>query len=254
MSVGDEPHLTRDDFLGGRVILLQPARGYRAGIDPVLLAAAAPARRGQSVLDLGCGAGAATLCLAARVPGLSLWGLEPDPGSAELARRNAEINSVAVEILQGRVQDMPAALKGSSFDHVMANPPYFAAGSHRPSSDAGRAAARSESAPLAAWIDAAARRLAPGGLLTAIQRADRLPDILAACDGRFGSFLIKPVAPRAARQARLVILQARKGGRAAARLLAPLVLHSGDRHLLDGDDYSDEARAILRSGECLAME
>ena len=254
MSAGDEPHLTRDDFLGGRVSLLQPARGYRAGIDPVLLAAATPARRGQSALDLGCGTGAATFCLAARVPGLSLCGLEPDPESAELARRNAELNDVAFTVLQGRVQDMPSALKGTRFDHVIANPPYFVAGSHRPSSDAGRAAARVESAPISAWIDAAARRLAPGGLLTAIQRADRLPDILAACDERLGSFLIKPVAPRAGRPARLLILQARKGGRGAARLLAPLILHSGDRRPRGGDGYSDEVRAILRSGECLAME
>ena len=35
--------LTRDAFLGGRVTLLQPRRGYRAGTDPVLLAASVEA-------------------------------------------------------------------------------------------------------------------------------------------------------------------------------------------------------------------
>jgi tRNA1Val (adenine37-N6)-methyltransferase len=56
--------LSDDKFLMGRLRLLQPLRGYRAATDPVLLAAACPATPGQSVLDLGCGAGAAALCLA----------------------------------------------------------------------------------------------------------------------------------------------------------------------------------------------
>ena len=80
---------TRDAFLGGKLRLRQPRRGYRAGIDPVLLAASVPARPGQSVLDLGCGAGAAALCLAARVGGLRLAGLERQADYAELARANA---------------------------------------------------------------------------------------------------------------------------------------------------------------------
>jgi tRNA1Val (adenine37-N6)-methyltransferase len=74
-----ETELTRDGFLGGRLALLQPRDGYRAGTDPVLLAAFVPAREGESVLDLGCGAGTAALCLAARVPVLELHGLELQP-------------------------------------------------------------------------------------------------------------------------------------------------------------------------------
>ena len=61
--------MTRDDaFLGGRLVLRQPARGYRAGADAVMLAAACSARAGERVLELGCGAGAALFCLGARVP------------------------------------------------------------------------------------------------------------------------------------------------------------------------------------------
>ena len=49
--------LTQDRFLDGRLTVSQPRKGYRAAMDPVLLAAACPARPGQSVLELGCGAG-----------------------------------------------------------------------------------------------------------------------------------------------------------------------------------------------------
>lgn len=243
--------LTHDRFLGGRLVLAQPARGYRAGIDAVLLAAAVPARAGQSALELGAGTGAASLCLGARVQGLSQTGLELQPGYAVLAQQNAAANGIALEVVQGDVAALPAALRARSFDHVLMNPPYFDRGDGTAAADPGRETALGEGAPLAAWVEAATRRLASGGCLTAIQRAERLPDLLAACDGRLGSLAVLPVAPRAGRPAKLVLLWARKGGRAAFRLLAPLVLHEGDRHDRDGESYRPEVQAILRDGAAL---
>ena len=67
---------TTDRVLGGRVTLRQPAEGYRAAIDPVFLAAAVAEDCRGPVVDLGCGAGAATLCVAARLPGCHLIGFE----------------------------------------------------------------------------------------------------------------------------------------------------------------------------------
>ena len=81
--------LTHDAFLCGKLHLWQPKHGYRAATDAVLLAAACPAVAGQSVLDLGCGVGAASLCLASRVAGLVQTGLELQEDYAALARQNA---------------------------------------------------------------------------------------------------------------------------------------------------------------------
>ncbi|MCX7644929.1 MAG: methyltransferase [Rhodobacteraceae bacterium] len=245
--------LTRDRFLGGRLTLEQPAAGYRAGIDAVLLAAAVPARPGDAVLELGLGTGAASLCLAARVGGLSLCGLELRPDHAELARRNAATNGIALEVVEGDVAALPASLRARAFDHVLMNPPYHRRSEGTPAADAGREAALGEGAPLAAWAGAAARRLRPGGTLTAIQAARRLPDLLAALGGSLGSVTVLPVAPRAGRPARLVILSARKGGRGAFRLMAPLVLHEGDRHLRDAESYRPEVQAILRDAAALPL-
>jgi tRNA1(Val) A37 N6-methylase TrmN6 len=245
--------LSEDLFLGGRLRLRQPLSGYRAGIDPVLLAAAVPAKVGESALELGLGAGTASLCLAARVPGLVLAGLELQPAYAALARENAGTNGIALEVIEGDLAAMPAALKARRFDHVLMNPPYFHRPSGTPAADAGREAARREALPLAAWVDAAARRLAPGGTLTAIQRVERLPELLAACASRLGSLELKPVAPREGREAPLVLVRARKGGRAAFRLHAPLVLHEGARHERDGESYRPEAQAILRGGGALSF-
>ncbi len=113
-------------FLCGRLRLWQPVRGYRAATDAVLLAAACPARPGETVLDLGCGAGAASLCLAARVPGVVLSGLEVQPGYADLACRNAARNGVAMEVVEGDLAICPERLR--DFDHVIANPPWYPPG------------------------------------------------------------------------------------------------------------------------------
>jgi tRNA1(Val) A37 N6-methylase TrmN6 len=253
-NFSDERHefpdeaLSRNDFLGGRVQLLQPRQGYRAGVDPVLLAAAIPARAGERVLELGCGGGQVLLCLGARVPGLSMTGIELQHGYASLARRNAAENNQVLEVIEADLALLPAEMRQRQFDHVLANPPYYRAGAHSPAEDAGRQIALGENTPLALWIETAARRLIHKGYLHMIQRADRLPEMLMACAGCLGSLEVLPLAPRRGRAAELVLLRARKGGRADFRLHAPLILHDGERHLRDVESYRAEIRAILRQG------
>ncbi len=247
-STWADEDLTRNAFLGGRVTLLQPRRGYRAGTDPVLLAAATAAEPGQSVLELGCGAATALLCLAARVPDLELTGVELQPAYAELARRNAELNGQAARIVTADLRALPGFLKARRFDHVIANPPYFDRAHSRRAPDAGRELAFGGPLPLPEWIDIMARRIAPLGRLTMIQRADRLPEIIAALYGRMGGIAVRPLVSRAGRSAERVIVTAQQSGRSAFRLGPPLVLHDGERHLSDADDFSAEARDILRLG------
>lgn len=253
MSFADDD-LTRDGFLGGRVHVRQPRAGFRSSVDAVLMAAAVPARAGQSVLELGCGAGAAILCLGTRVPGLVLAALELQEDYADLARRNAAEAGIGVAVHQGDLARMPADLKARRFDHVMANPPYFPRGGGTAARNAGREAALREAAtPIEAWVREGMRRLMDGGLLTLILSADRLPAVLAALPDEGLGVTVLPVHPRAGRPATRIILRAVKGGRAAFRLAAPLVLHAGEEHLRDGDDYTAEVSAILRDGAPLPL-
>ena len=245
-----ETELTDDAFLCGRLRLWQPVKGYRAATDPVLLAAACPAQAGQSVLDLGCGVGAAALCLGVRVPGVVLTGLDVQPGYADLARRNAERNGVALEVVTGDLTQMPVVLR-RGFDHVIANPPYYPRGG-TPSPVAARDLALRAEVPLSVWVAAATRRLHPGGWLTLICGADGLPEVLAALAPRMGSVAALPLAPREGRPALRIVLRARKGGRGAFQLLAPLVIHRGAAHDGDRESYTAQANAVLRDGQALA--
>jgi tRNA1Val (adenine37-N6)-methyltransferase len=243
--------LSHNAFLCGRLHLWQPTAGYRAATDAVLLAAACPAGPGQSVLDLGCGVGAASLCLGARVQGLHLAGLELQSDYADLARRNAVENGFAMQVETGDLAHMPAALRGS-FDHVIANPPYYRNGG-TPSPILGRATAlQVGDAPLGDWVKTAARRLAPRGWLTLICGADGLPEVLGAMGSSLGSASVLPLAARENRAALRIILRARKTGKGAFRLLAPFVIHAGGAHDGDRENYTPAANAVLRGGQSLS--
>src|SRR5512140_3587080 len=122
MPVADD--LTDDAFLGGRLMILQPARGYRAGIDAVLLAACCAAAAGETVLDAGSGVGVVGLCVASRCPGARVTLVEREPVYADLARRNVERNALADRVTVVTADlTQPGSLPHDQA-HVLANPPY----------------------------------------------------------------------------------------------------------------------------------
>jgi len=247
-EIGAEIATTEDALLDGRVTLRQPAGGYRAAIDPVLLAAAVPARPGESVLDLGCGVGAAALALAARLPEVRVTGLERDPGLARLCAENIAANAMAdrVTVLTGDLLDPPTGLAAGAFDHVMANPPYLEPGRADLSPDPGRRAANAEGeAGLSDWIVASLAAVKRKGWVSFIHRADRLDALIAALSGEAGAITILPLWPKAGVPAKRVILRARKGVRTPTTLLPGLVLH-------EGESYTAAAAAILRHAAALS--
>ncbi|MCV6592884.1 MAG: methyltransferase domain-containing protein [Silicimonas sp.] len=246
--------LREDRFLDGRITLRQPARGYRAGADPVFLAASVDATPGERVLELGCGVGTALFCLGHRVPGLDLTGVERQADLADLARDNGRALGQKAEIITADLAALPGNLTAQSFDHVMFNPPFFDRSSGSASPDAQREGGRGGSEMLSFWIDAALRRTRPGGVVTMIHRIEALPEALASLDGRAGDIAVLPLAPRRARPAKLFLLRAKKAAKGPFRLLAPLVLHEGDAHVGDGDGYTAEAQAILRHGASLVID
>ena len=240
----DDDSLTCDAFLGGRLHLWQPRGGYRAGIDPVLLAASVPARAGERVLELGCGVGTAILCLGTRVSGLSLTAVELQPHLADLARRNG---GETLKVVTADLDDLPLDLRQRQFDHVLANPPYYDRAASKPSDDAAREAAHGEDVPLARWVKVAAKRLAPKGQAHFIHRAERLPDLIRALPDDLGSVEVLPIAARAGRAPDRIILRARKNGRGAFRLHPALVMHEGPHHVSDGDSFVAEIADVLRN-------
>ena len=240
--------LTLDDFLGGKVKIWQPRKGYRAGIDAVLLAAAVPAKSGQTILELGAGVGTASLCLAARIPGLAITCVELQADYAELARKNG-----LTEVVEADLRELPADLRQRQFNHVIMNPPYFARAQGDRASDMGRDIGRGGDTPLFDWLDIGIKRTGPKGHLTLIQHISRLPEVFTAAQGRLGSLVLRPISPRLGRAPNLFLLQGQQDGKAAFQMAEPLILHEGKEHPGDQEHYTDEVSQILRNAAPLPI-
>jgi len=244
--------VTEDDFLGGALRIVQPRTGYRAGIDAVLLAAAAPLEpgRGGEVLDCGAGVGTVGLCVARRVPDARVVLLEREPRLAEIAALNIRRNGLGdrVSVIQAEV-GAPAVdldqrgLASGSFDHVLANPPFHVEGHGTPAADPVTAAARAMGPhDLGSWARFMARMTAPGGSATIIHTADTLARLSCALAGRFGALKVLPIHPREGAPAIRVMIQGIKGSRAPLTLLPGFVLHG------PGEAFLPAAEAVLRGG------
>lgn len=227
-----------DAFLDGRVLIHQSAAGFRAGLDSVLLAAAVAARSGQSVLELGAGVGTVSLCLAARVAGLRIDGVEIDPALVALAVANAAANGCAenARFIAADVFDLPPALR-TGFDQVFCNPPFYSSDG-MVSPEPGRALARHDGGRLADWLAAGVKRTRSGGSFTTIFPAERLNEALAGLPG--GGVTVFPLWPKRDCPAKRVIVQVRIGAKSPLKLQPGLVLHGVDGH------FTPAVEAILR--------
>ncbi|MDP1616116.1 tRNA1(Val) (adenine(37)-N6)-methyltransferase [Phenylobacterium sp.] len=235
---------TENRLLDGRVILRQPSRGYRAGLDAALLAAACDAAPGARVIEAGCGAGAVLMAAAMRQADARFTGIERDAEALTLARENATLNNLAdrVEAISGDINAGFAALGLPTFDAAMSNPPFFDDPTALRAPMAEKRGAWMAEGGLATWTTFLLKAVREGGSITLIHRADRLADILSGLGQSAGSFQVRPIHPFADAPAKRVIVRAIKTGKAPLRLLPALVLHPRD----GASKHTVEAEAVLR--------
>lgn len=229
-----------DDFLGGLVRMKQPLHGYRATSDAVLLAAAIAAQKGEEILDVGLGTGAVSLCVAARIPGVLLTGLEIQEDLAALAQENALLNNCSLNVLKGDVQNPPPELFGKTFHHVMTNPPYFTETPQREGKQ--HAIAHKENVPLSEWIDFCLKKVRPKGTFTIIHRAERAPEILSLLKERLGGITLVPFWPKAGVKPKRVLIQGVLGSK------KPFTLHPGFTMHEQDNTRSMLIEKVMRTG------
>ena len=237
-----------DGFLGGRLRLRQSGKGYRAGMDAALLAAACDAKAGDRVVEAGCGPGAVLLSAALRRPEAEFTGLEMDPEALALARDNIALNGLAdrVRVQAADIGRPFARLDLPPFDAALANPPFFDDPAAMRAPKPEKQAAWMAQGGLEAWTIFLLKSVREGGTITVIHRADRLADLLALLGPKAGSFQIRPIHPFADAPAKRVLVRALKTGKAPLQLLPPVILH--DR---EGGKHTPQADALLRGEAAL---
>lgn len=244
-SASSDDSLTEDTLLGGRVHLRQPANGYRTAIDPVFLAAAAEVSPEDKILDVGSGVGAASLCLATRVPSCKITGLELSREAVLLGAENIRYNNFQgrLDVVVGTLLEPPPRLAAGTYSHVISNPPYREAGRGRLSPWEEKEMANAESdATLEQWIRFCLLMVRPKGIITLIHQSDRLHQVLACLSGKAGDIRLFPLWPKAGKAAKRVLIQGRRNTAGPTMLLPGMVLHHED------GTYTREADAILRDG------
>ena len=246
---------TQDAFLGGRLVIAQPKTGPRAGIDAVFLAAACPAQAGDRVLEAGAGSGVVSLAVARRVPGAAVTGVEIDPRLTGLANANAASNGLtqAARFIEGDVTLGAGAFAAvglipSTFDHVLANPPFLATGEARLPPDAMlRRAHAADPSEWEGWVRFLSAFARPKGTLTLIHRADALPRLLPLLERRFGSLIVFPLFPRRGEAATRILIHGIKASKGPLQIREGLALHRED------GGFTKDAEAVLREGARLEL-
>jgi len=149
---------------------------FPLGSDSEALGGFAQVRKGEKVLDLGCGGGVLGLYLLAREPSLRLTGIELNEQAAALARENFAANSLEASVLQGDMREIRTMVPAGHFDLVVSNPPYFAAGSGY----SGGSFRMEETCTLEDVCAAAGWAVKNGGRFAIVHRPERLVDLFCA--------------------------------------------------------------------------
>lgn len=248
MTVLTSDQLTHDAFLGERVIVSQPKKGFRAGIDSVLLAAAVDVKA-QTILELGAGGGAVACCVLAQLPEASMHLVERNQQALSLLKHNIARNKIEhrttildLDINATGRDKKAAGLPENHFDCAIANPPFYlseagtlanktakAASNHMPAGDFDN------------WVKAAATSLKASGGIIFIMPASRLDDVLVSFGKRFGAIEVLPILPRAGADAHRILVRAKKGSKQPLSIKAPLVLHQDNER-----DFLPEVDLIFR--------
>jgi tRNA1Val (adenine37-N6)-methyltransferase len=234
-----------DDLQNGFHII-QSEKGFRYGIDAVLLSGYAVVRPGERVLDMGTGTGILPILLAAKTEGRAFTGLEIQEESADMARRSVAFNGLEdrIRIVAGDIKEAGTVFGPASFDVVVSNPPYMTGSHGLVNPEKARAIARHEVlCTLEDLVRETARVLTDRGRFYLVHRPFRLAEILYVLKNfRLEPKRMRLVYPYADKEPNMVLLEACKGGNPRIQVEKPLIVYEKP------GVYTEEIRQIYGDG------
>lgn len=228
-----------DNLILDDMKLWQRTDQFCFSIDAVILAHFVPIKQRFTYADLGTGTGVLPLILTAR-GAKQVVGFELNPITADLAERNRRLNKKedSITIVQGDYCQLPMAIYNGAFDCIVANPPYFDVQHGKAPMSKDRQVALHESHTTIEEVAQAASRLVKfGGMFCMIYGVERLMKALMALEAaKLTPKRLRFVHSFSHRDAKLVLIEARKGGREGLQTMPPLYIYE------ELNVYSEEVR------------
>ncbi|MCK9574493.1 MAG: tRNA1(Val) (adenine(37)-N6)-methyltransferase [Clostridia bacterium] len=221
-----------DDLQIKDLKIIQHPNKYCFTSDAVLLANYTTVKRGEVVADLGTGSGVIALLLAVKSECKQVYGIEIQNYLADMASRSVTMNNLdsKITIMNMPMQQAHESLGIGSCDVAVCNPPYKKLGDCKISEEEEIAICKHEiKANLDDVIKSANRLLKFGGRFYMVHLAERLTDILITLRQSF----IEPKTlifthPQTDKPARLVLIEAIKGGGKGINIMPPLIMNNDD--------------------------
>ena len=227
--------ITEDSILNGSIRLYQPKYGYRVAIDPIILASVVEIRKGQTVLDVGCGVGTISLILKYLDKSQIITSVDIDSEMTYLCERNSKVNDLPLDIVNHGID--ANLLKDRNFDCIVTNPPFYDPDSFRSSKR--KATANFETIDIKSWISFCMKRLKNRGSFYIIHVPEKLSSILTAFRDLVGKIEIIPIYSRSNQTAKRIIIKCKKGSREHLKILPGIVAHR------ENNEYTDLLKSVL---------
>jgi tRNA1(Val) A37 N6-methylase TrmN6 len=254
LPVDIDPAISVDNLFDGRLVCMQPRRGYRYSVDSLLLAHFLSVENDEFVLDLGCGCGIVGLiilfCRQAGIKGVT--GLELQPELAELARRNGKLNGFGSRhtVVEGDLRTIKTLFPAESFSRVVCNPPFYLASSGRKNAERQSLIARHQVCTTTDQvIEAASYAVKNRGKVNIVFPAEGLIELVCSMEKmRLEPKRMQMVFsyPERESNAKLVLVEAIKNGGPGVKIQPPFYIYSEKN-----GPYSDEMQKMYSLQSCV---
>ena len=231
---------TIDKFLGNKVLLKQSKEGLRATSDSVLLAALVPAKKGETVLDVGAGNGVIGCCINARIPS-KITAIEVQNSLCDLIKENALKNDCSTNLIQHNIFSIKDPLKGKLFHHVVTNPPFYE-NSKNTRINVEQKKAYVADFDLKKWLEYCLKHLRANGSFSMIHRPEMMPEILPILTKKLGNIEIFPIVSKDGEKANRILIRGYLNKKGPLTLHFPLIMHTKN------NKRTELAEKILRFG------
>ncbi len=221
-----------------KIFLYQSPNGYCYNSDSIFLYKfAREFKISGNVLDIGCGVGVLSLLLAKDFKA-NFYAVEKQKQMYLFAKKNFEINKFNINLQNC---DFNSVKFNVQFDYIISNPPFYKVDKHQSPNESKNIARYEHHLPLDILIKKSAKLLKPRGYFIFCYDAWQTDSVISKLNSyNLTPEFIKFVHPKANKEAKIVIIAARKSSKARSKILPPLIVFDSNRN------YTKEAKEAFK--------